>query len=56
MDNSVRTFDKADQHEHIEHGFGKITPHDSGSFTAGHGRGTDKCRVNHTGQHNDRTL
>lgn len=40
MDNSVRTFDKADHHQHIEHSFRKITPHDSGSFTTGHGRGS----------------
>lgn len=56
MDNSVRAFDKANQYEHIENCFRKITPHNSGRFTAGYCRRTDKRRVNHTGQHNDRTL
>ena len=56
MDNSVRAFDKANQYEHIEYCFGKVTPHDGSGLTAGYCRRTDKCRVNHAGQHNDRTL
>lgn len=29
MDNSVRTFYQPHKYEHIEHGFGKVAPHNS---------------------------
>lgn len=56
MDNSVRAFYQPHKYEHIEHGFGKEAPHNSGRLAAGYCRRTDKRRVNHAGQHNDRTL